>query len=251
MCPTEVITEDKDIVWASGETLEQRIMARCRVTTYANKPIGVEMDDAVSSIDDIIYAMPENMKKYINPVTLNDSVNFTKRFFNSNIDSGHINLLGIIFKSVIDPRSLQFISLESTINLLAVGFTYLWGMGHKSLALLLASQPADNISDVHSFNSTSNFTRVPQELKDKLTELYPYQRPQNDKTNVNLVEEWISLYTTNLNKKIWVPIPDEHYIKEVLGDNNYSLIIPSDIKVKLAEFIIQHEVNSNAQCLQS
>jgi hypothetical protein len=109
---------------------------------------------------------------------------------------------------------------------------------------LLTSQPGETSGEVHSLNFTSNFTRISQQTRDRLVELFPYQRPQNETTFVNLAEEWINNYTNNLNKRLWIPIPDAHYITEVIGDSNYSLIIPSDIKVQLAEFIIKHEENN-------
>ena len=121
-----------------------------------------------------------------------------------------------------DPRSREYIKLDSIINLLAVGYTYLYGLGFKDLAILLVSTSIEDIFGMVTINTTINKPRLSKELKEKLDALYPYRRQINDGTSENLCEKAIS-----------------ELVKEYESKNMY--VIPQDLKVQLAEFIIKHE----------
>jgi hypothetical protein len=204
------------------------------------------MDWAVSTIERILTQMPELDKSYIDQQVLIDAMQFTKVFENGNIDQSQIDILAVIFKNVIDPRSLSYIKLNSIINLLSVGFAYLWGIGSKNLALLLVSQVDQKPTDVMYINTTVNKSRIPQETKEKLNELFPYKRVINETTTANVAEETINELANQMFDKRWISSFPDKYLEDVIPDKNKASILPANLKIQLAEFIIENErIKSN------
>jgi hypothetical protein len=204
------------------------------------------MDWAVSTIERILTQMPELDKSYIDQQVLMDAMQFTKVFENGNIDQSQIDILAVIFKNVIDPRSLSYIKLNSIINLLSVGFAYLWGIGSKNLALLLVSQVDQKPTDVMYINTTVNKSRIPQETKEKLNELFPYKRVINETTTANVAEETINELANQMFDKRWISSFPDRYLEDVIPDKNKASILPANLKIQLAEFIIENErIKSN------
>ena len=209
----------------------------------------VEFDWSVSNIDRIIYMLTPTQKSKIDPVILEEAKEFCKPLLEYSITKTQLIILSILFKSVIDPRALEYIKLENIYNLLVIGFTYLWGMDCKRVALLLVSIVDEITGDVMVINSTTNKTRLTKEMKDKLDELYPYKRVVNDTTSNNVVEESINDLTNDIYSKKWIPVTPAKYIIEVLGDNDASKLIDSELKITICNFIITNEEVLNAKCI--
>lgn len=199
------------------------------------------MDWAIETVDRVLIQLPQSMRVNIDNQTLIEAIQFTKEFYNGNVDDVQINILAYVFKSIIDPRGLDYVSLDSIINLLAVGFTYLWGIDCKNIALILTSQVDSTVTEIFSINSTVNRSRIPKETKEILDELFPYKRVINDKTSVNLVEEFINETANTMFDKKWIPTAYDPYLIDVLGDRNIQRILPADLKIQLSEMIIKHE----------
>lgn len=206
----------------------------------------VEFDWAVNSIDKIIYMLTPEQQSKINFEILEDAKEFCKTLLNHSITKTQLIFLSILFKSVIDPRALEYIKLENIYNLLVVGFTYLWGIDCKKIALLLVSIVDNNISDMFYVNTTSNKSRLSKEMKDKLDNLYPYKRIINNTTSNNIVEESINDLTSEIYTKKWIPVAYEKYIIDVLGDTDLSKLIDSELKITICNFIIVNEEVLNA-----
>lgn len=202
----------------------------------------VEFNWAVDSIKKIVEQLPEKQKRYIDPLILSDAERFCKKFLeDNNITPNHIVMLSIIFKSIIDPRALDYLSIESLTNLLSVGFAYLWGIECKELALLLTSIAASNNDDVYIVNQTTNKSRLHKELKEELAYYFPYTKMINETTDSNIAEEAINKLTDTYFTKRWLALADEKYILDVLGEINYNKLLFPDMKILLANFIIRNE----------
>ncbi len=232
----------------SGEGDKESVIESYRMASALTRGQEVEMDWSVSDIKIILAQMPIAVDQVVDGrVTISsealiDSLVFCRYFFSGNIHPQQINLLGIIFKDIIDPRGLAYIQIEGIINLLSVGFVYLWGMGYKNLALLLTAYVDNNTNNTHYINITVNRSRLSQTIKDDLNYYFPYNRVINSDTSVNLIEESINEITNDLFAKRWIPTASDKYVTEVLGvDKNINKILPPDLKIQLAEFIIQHE----------
>ncbi len=97
-----------------------------------------------------------------------------------------------------------------------------------------------------SINTTVNRNRIPKETKEILQELFPYNRRINKDTTANTVEDAINEISNNLYTKRWIPIVPDKYIEEGIPNGGRMNILPSDLKVKLANVIIDNERLKNA-----
>lgn len=201
----------------------------------------IELNWAVSDISKILYQMPESQKKHIDLTILEEAKVFCKKFLDGNIERAQIDMLSTIFKTIIDPRGFDYLTMENIYNLLSVGFAYLWGIGAKGLALLLVSQLDESSGEDLSINITVNKSRLSKELREELDYYYPYKRIINATTFNNIVEDVINKLTTEFYSSKWVCVADSKYMIEVIGEVNHNRLIPIDIKNMLAEFFIKNE----------
>lgn len=222
-----------------GGDLESLVESH-RAVAEISGGICVEMDWAVSTIDRVISQLPPKMKEHMHPETLMHAMEFSRYFTTGKVTQTHIDLLAIIFKGILDPRGLLYLKMESIVNLMVVGFTYLWHIELYSLALLIMSEADYSANDEFVFNSTVNRTRIPQNMKDELDMLFPYKRVINETTTSNLVEEWIGNIANEITKRHWIIRTNDHYLEQVHG-NYQAKIMPATLKVVLADFIIKHE----------
>ena len=197
---------------------------------------------ALESIDIIMKQLPTKIHDVLDDDALRDGEQFVKAFNNGNIADIQVELLGILFKSVIDPRGLQYVTRNCIMNLMAIGFAYLWGMGFKHLALLLISMRDLTIGgDIHSINNVVGRERLTKEIKDGLDIISPNKRPINDTTAQNIQEEWINSASLKLTQHLWLQVASDEYVISALGSKNYRNLLTSGIRVQLAEMIIKNE----------
>ena len=220
---------------ASGDKESQ--LESLRVHGDQAPGMAIEMDWAVDTPEKILSQLPDSMKAFISNEVLKEALEFTKGFQTATIERCNIDMLCFIFKPIMDPRSLEYIKLDSIINLLAVGYTYLYGLGFKDLAILLVSTSIEDIFGMVTINTTINKPRLSKELKEKLDALYPYRRQINDGTSENLCEKAISELVKEYESKNWKSLASG--VEIPTAENMY--VIPQDLKVQLAEFIIKHE----------
>lgn len=196
-----------------------------------------ELDWSVSDIDILV----NNIGVPIDPTLIHDALISTRKIQELPPKSEQMSLIGVIFKNIIDPRGLEYITIESVINLMIVGFAYLWTLGHRELAVLLLSVTDDTISnDSMSINTTVNRNRIPKEIKDELQIYFPHERVINATTTSSIVGEAINDLSNQFYTKRWVTIVPEKYTDQILI-NSVVDVLPSDLKVKLAKFYIDHE----------
>lgn len=203
----------------------------------------IEFEWSLESVDKIISQMPLKQKNCIDVLALDDAKRFTEVFNKGYIQPIHVNTLAIIFKSVIDPRALDYVKIECLTNLLTVAFGYLWGMKLKNLALLLTSIVDVSQTEVFTINSTVNKSRIPKEIKEELDYYFPYKRCVNNDTYINLAEEAVSDMAGIYYDNKWIPTADKKYIEEVIGNDNYSSLITADLRTDIATFIVKNEQN--------
>lgn len=210
-----------------------------RITSSISTGQEVELVWACMDIKHVLKSLSPRV--HIDQNVLIDALVFCRKFNNGDIDLAHQNLLSYIFKDLIDPRGFDYLTAAAVVNLMAAGFTYLWGLGFKNLAIILTSyqERTDNLS--MTINSSMNRSRLTPALKEELEFYFPYKRPINAETSVNLVEEDINNKANDIFSKKWIPVATEKYLMEALGSTAYSKILPTDLKIQLASFYIANE----------
>lgn len=225
----------------SGTGDKESIAESTRVIENIPEGIIIELNWSLDNIDKIMSQLPNINKKYIDPEVLNDGLNYTKVFERATINKCQIDILFIIFKDVIDPRAIDYISIDHIIKLMAIGFAYLWGLGYKELALLLISIPDDSNNDTITINLSSTKARLSKETKELLDYYFPYKRVINEKDNANLVEETLTNLTSEYYNVKWLNTAEPKYLEAAYGNVERANTLPSDLKSMLAGFIIDHE----------
>jgi len=215
-----------------------------RVLAELSTGQNVELCWSVRNVDVILKELPDSILAVIDKNDIFEAMQFTKIFNNGNIHQIQINILAILFKSIIDPRAMPYLNLDNIISMLTVGFAYLNGIGHHRLALLLTAQPSIVSLDTISINSSVNRTRIPKEIKDELDRLFPYGRVVNSTTTANLAEETVNDMANEMFNIRWIPTAYDNYIINVLGNKDYNKLLSSDLKILLADMVIKNEIHS-------
>lgn len=234
------VQEKKQLSDAQSRDKESTIEST-KIASKIPEGIVTELSWSIDTIDKILRQLPEVMRSYIDDKVLTDAIEFSSVFKQSKISKPQISILGSIFKTIIDPRMLEYLELECMLNLLAVGFAYLWGIRHKQLAIILLAREDLLSYDDLAINMSSNKPRISVNVKDELATYFPYCRVVNETTNVLVVEESISHIASQLLSSRWIHSTTEDYINEAIGNNNPTNILPPDLKLKLATFFIDNE----------
>ena len=207
----------------------------------------VEFNFFLENIHDILPHLPitfdpndkDKTKVYFNKDILIDAEGASKKMYGITLDKIHFIILGIIFKKVIYPETLDYVKIEVLTNLLAIGSTYLFSLGLNGLGLLLLSYRDMSSSDKFYINLSANRSRVPKELKDELAIYFPFEREINATTRINVVDDIINDLGNEINSKKWITFMPRKYLDE-LNVSNGDFISP-DIKIHLTSFLIEHE----------
>lgn len=235
--PKTIITDME-----SGTGDKESIAESTRVIENISEATTVELNWCIDTVDKILKQLPQSMLSIIDSKVLIDAVNYTRVFNTSPINKCQIDLLSFIFKDLIDPRALDYIRLENIINLLSVGFAYLWGLGYKELAVLLIALSEAEIEETFGINLSTNKDKLDTNLKEELDFYFPYKRVAAANDIRNVVVETLTVLVKEIFSIKWLNTTDKGYYEEAYpAAVNNSLILPADIRNILAKFIIDHE----------
>lgn len=225
----------------AGNGDKESIFESSRILADHSAGTQIELNMAVRDVPTILQQLSEKQLEAIKAAgkdTIHDAVGFSKHFLTGGIDTTQVCFLSILFKNIINPRALEYVNIQGITSLQAVGFTLLWGMGYKSLALYLTSKKAEIDQDTLSINNPVNRSRVPKEIKDELDILFPYKRVINNETAVNVADEWINSMANNIYNTKWLPMATEPYLSEGMTEG---MILTPNIKIEIGRLLIDVE----------
>jgi len=222
---------------SGGTDNKESIIEAFRVISKLPAGWIVELNNAVPDMLTMIRQLPVEIDMSI----VEDMYITNKIFLERDISKEQRILLGYIFKSIIDPRSIEYITRENIVKMLTIGFAYLWALDLKYMAILLCSIAEEEKDDVISINSSVNRSRLTADIKEELGYLYPYTRVINATTSANLAEEAINSVANDIYDTKWLTIVDSKYTNDVVDNRSQLKMVPSDLKIKLAELIIKLE----------
>lgn len=161
-----------------------------------------------------------------------------KRIYDS-----QIVLLQWVMKPVISTRGVSYLCKATVVRLLAIAQTVLWHNGHYELAGLCTATASEE-TDEMQISGVDSRARIPKELIDKINVLFPYmKRPTGKVKTAKLANQALASIDSVvelLSNSDWVLTADETIVRKLTGNQSqrrYS--IPHDIKIKLAELVIQ------------
>lgn len=215
---TDVTTGDVVTVnWATSTV--ERILNQLKNSQYelATKPI--EANEKIYTLDDI-YQYAESFREY-------------------HISAHTLAMLKIMFKGAFDPRYISYLELDSIIALTTVGFAYQWNLGFKHLAMLLMSTHRSG-DDYDSLNTTTNKTRLTQEIIGQLEKIYPLSKNGN-KTNPDgelVIKRWIEEFGNSYYGIAWTSNLPEDFSIELFKKPTTIVPLMEDLKLQIAKFLI-------------
>ncbi len=132
-----------------------------------------------------------------------------------------------ILNSVIDPRSILYVTIDDLLPAIAASATYCIVNGHEYFAKFLTSYVSEDMN-IDKINYSSK-AKIRSELREKLKELYPY--------HYDFVEDSITSIIDSISKTTLITLlPDD--VLESLENKERVLESTYDLRNLLAELII-------------
>ena len=219
---------------------EESVMESYKIATDLPVALSEEFNNCLRDVDYLVDVLSENVP--IDNRVVMDALSFTRPLEHNRILDIQKYLLSIIFKDVIDPRSIDHVNLNSIMNMFAVGFAYLWANDQKDLAVILTSYALlEDEEESMQVSLTSNITRISQDRKDMLDKLFPYKRIKIKRTsqeeeNNALIS--IDLLANDIYKTHWHHCAADKYLIEVLGKVDRRHEVSENLKNILADLFI-------------
>lgn len=168
----------------------------------------------------------------------------TTQTINSNmVYDPQIILLQWILKPVISPRGILFLSKNTIVRALALCQAILIHRGHYALAGLSTAIVNTNTNEIQ-ISGVDSRARIPKDLLEKLGVLYPFTKRTGGKQKplkpLNQAVVAIDSMAEQLSNHDWVLTIDESLLPLVTeGSTNRRYVIQHNIKIKLAELVIE------------
>lgn len=223
------IGQEEEMDWAASDFDNDIRLLKCNIVSKEAMKINTTSNDILLLDMDVVKKAREIFQHFLTPAIA------------SKLTDYHFMIMGNIFKDIRSPNTLKYVSLQNiALNQMVISYAYLWAMGYKELAVLLASVATKvTIDDQEVFNNTSNKSRVPVELKDTL-QTYCDVKSEVTNNKTNILEYYINTLSNNMYTYKWVPMCGSDVLIEVYGEPT-TKIVPANLKVLLSNFIIDQE----------
>lgn len=233
------IVKDKNTTSASiDENSKISVLEKYKIKTNISLEDIVELEFSVKDT----YTVAQRLSTNADMNMLTDALKTANQLNYAKIPDTSIRLLQWVMKPVISPRGIMYLSKPALVNLLAVLQTVLWARGYKYLALLATTQRVVNSDQINVF-SIDNKTKIPQDLVDRLEQLYPFTKPMKagrvSKIETRYIISTIDNFTNGLSANVLKMTAEDRLIEEVFGNNNRKISIHPEIKTMLAKLLVE------------
>ena len=234
------IVKSKDTTSATiDENSKISVLERYKIKTNISLEDIVELEFSVSNIDErSLYRLTSE----IDPNVLADAIRTSAVLYQSAIPETSVRLLQWVFKPIISPRGIMYLSKPVLVRLLGILQAVLWARGFKDLALLSTARRelSDGAINVFSMDDKS---KIPKELLDELDRLYPFNTPirgnRQAKNETRYIVNTITDFTNHLTGVMLKMTANDQFLQEVYGNTNRRYTVKPDIKIALAKLLIQ------------
>ena len=228
-----------------GSNQENKISILERYKIKSNIAPGeiVELEYSLRNIENVVSKLTSQIDKTI----LYRSLDTAQQLLDMKIQDPQMTLLRWVFKPVISPRGLMYLSKQTIVNALGILEAVLIARGHKYLAVLSTSYSMSSDKEL-IISPVDSKTRVDKELVDLIEKYYPLTKQTGNKKNtssitpvkkVNLAMESIDKLADELMMFSWKPTADDSLLMEVFGTNVRRSPIRPDIKNHLSRLVIE------------
>ena len=151
-------------------------------------------------------------------------------------------ILQWVMKPVIPVRGINFLGKTTIVRLMAVAQAVLWHRGHKELSCISTATISEDANEMQ-ISGVDSRARIPKESVAEIERLYPHvRRPTGKQKTVKYVNQALAAIdsmTSMLTEVCWTLTIDDKFLLELSGNTNRRYAIPHDIKIKLANLVIQ------------
>lgn len=240
--PSESETETED---------KESVIESYRLATDVTPGIAEELNWATETVDKILKQLPPKVRELCTDDNIKLGMSLAATFTPDKITNTHINILGPIFKNIIDPRGLLYLKANSIFNLIAVGYAILIGMKAFPLAYALVSKRISGMEadSVHYIATNINSTKAKGYREEELEKYYPSRKvvvgkrseddSKSDKSDQQeypgdlVILDWVSSMGLEINKYNWL-------VPSILNVGVKDIIV-STISNVLIDFLIENE----------
>ncbi len=157
---------------------KESVIESYRLATDVTPGIAEELNWATETVDKILKQLPPKVRELCTDDNIKLGMSLAATFTPDKITNTHINILGPIFKNIIDPRGLLYLKANSVFNLIAVGYAILVGMKAFPLAYALVSKRISGMEadSVHYIATNINSTKAKGYREEELEKYYPSRK---------------------------------------------------------------------------
>lgn len=188
------------------------------------------------------YDVAKRLAPTISEQLVYDSLHGCQKLFEIDITDMHLTLLQWVFKPVISPRGIMYLSKSTIIQCLGVCQAVLIHRGHYALAGLSAATYNKGDGSI-TITGVDSRARIPKEMIEKINQIYPFDRRAGSKNKVrtqNQVMVAIDKFSDSVAKHSWtLTAPETYWPLMNAGHNSRRFAIPHEMKVLIAMLIIE------------
>lgn len=219
---------------------KESVIESYRIASELTPGISVELNWATDTVDKIIKQLPLSIRANLKDKDIQEGIKLASKLTPSDISNTHINIIGFLFKTIIDPRGLKHLKAVNIFNFIAVGYAILKLYNIDQIAYLLVSKRmlvGDIESNMEITTSISN-TKGKGYRTQELETLFPIKKIEKQKDNSIepgdlVVLDWVSFMFLEINKYHWVS-PGE------LNITKKDILVPT-LRNILIDMLIEHE----------
>lgn len=235
----KTMVKDKDTISANvDENSKISVLEKYKIKTNISLEDIVELEYSVRDP----YLIAQRLSVNSDLSMLEEALQTSNVLRQLQIPDCSIRLLQWVFKPVISPRGILYLSKPTLVNLLAVLQVVLWARGYKDLALLATTHKVSTEKYINVF-SMDNKCKISKETLEQLDKLYPFTRPVKPgriaKIETRYILNTIDEFTNILTDSMLRITASDKYIEEVYGNNIRKYTIHPDIKVTLAKLFVE------------
>nr|DAR60955.1 MAG TPA: hypothetical protein [Caudoviricetes sp.] len=224
---SEIDSEDKE-----------SIIESYRIATDVPPGIAVEFNWATKDIETILRQLPKGIRNKITDENLRTGIQLSASFSPDSISNTHLNFLGVLFKSILDPRALRYLKAANIFNFIAIGYAIMIGLEAKPLAYMLVSKRVVSGDDsTMNIASNLNSAKVKGYREDELEVYYPERHIDMSKGDERpgelVILDWARSNTIEMFKYNWIT-------PTILNIGVKDILIAT-LKNTITDFLIENE----------
>lgn len=201
----------------------------------------VELEYSLSDI----YTSATKLTSLLDIDSFNKCLETSHILMNHRIQEPQLILLSWVFKPVISPRGLMYLSKPTIVRALGALEAVLWARGHEYLAIIASAYAKTSDRDM-VVSPVDSKTRTSPELLEELQKYYPFTKPTNSKKKNNhpvnstsLIIESIDNLADQLTMYSWKSTAAESKLRKVFKSTSKRMPIKPDIKNHITKLVIE------------